>query len=69
MSDTPQVHDRARRTHEEAVGRHEAAARFWDEHGDPERADLERRNAEIERQAAALEGDRARIARERLVEH
>ena len=45
--------------------RHDAAVQFWLEHDDEERAELERRNAQIERMAAALEGDRARVARER----
>jgi len=34
----------------------------WAERGDPERADLERRNAVVEREAAAIERERARLA-------
>jgi hypothetical protein len=39
--------------------RHEEAALHWDEYGEPEHAELERRNAEIEHAAAQLERDRA----------
>jgi len=49
----------AAQTHDDAALRHEAAALHWDECGDAEHADLERRNVEIERAAAQLERDRA----------
>ena len=39
--------------------RHEAAASYWEEKGDDVRAEFERRNAVIERDAAQLERDRA----------
>jgi hypothetical protein len=39
--------------------RHEEAALHWDVYGDPEHAELERRNVEIEHAAAELERDRA----------
>jgi hypothetical protein len=62
------VHEKAARTHKDAAARHEQAARFWDDHGDPELAALERRNAAIERDAAELETDRARVAGQRHVD-
>jgi hypothetical protein len=40
------------------------AALRWDELGDFARADFERRNARLEREAAELEGDRAQFYRE-----
>ena len=58
-------HERARELHEAAALRHEEGAEFWDEHGDPELADLERRNARLEREAAELEADRARLHHQR----
>ena len=54
-----QTHDDAALRHEEAALRHEEAALHWDEYGDPEHAELERRNVEIEHAAAQLERDRA----------
>ena len=48
----PERHLRAARTHNEMALRHEKAALHWDEYGDSEHADLERRNVEIERAAA-----------------
>jgi hypothetical protein len=65
VTDEATRHEEAARRHDAAAQRHEAAALFWTERGDAERADLERRNAEIERAAATLEVDRARVARER----
>jgi hypothetical protein len=56
-------HLKAAQMHDDAALRHEAAARHWDEHGDPEHAELERRNVEIERAAAQLERDRADFIR------
>jgi hypothetical protein len=53
------VHRHAAVAHDEAASRHAEAALFWVARGDEIRADLERRNAEIERAAAVLERDRA----------
>lgn len=61
------VHEKAARAHTEAAARHEQAAKFWADRGDPELAALERRNAVIERDAAELETDRARVAGQRHV--
>jgi hypothetical protein len=55
----PERHLRAAQAHDDAALRHQGAALHWDEHGDPEHAELERRNVEIERAAAQLERDRA----------
>ena len=55
----PERHLRAAQTHDEMARRHEDAALHWDEYGEPELAELERRNAVIERAAAQLERDRA----------
>ena len=55
----PERHMKAAQTHDEAARRHEEAALHWDEYGDPEHAELERRNVVIERAAAQLERDRA----------
>ena len=52
-------HHRAADSHEAAAVRHEQALAFWTVRGDDERADLERRNVVIERDAARLERDRA----------
>jgi hypothetical protein len=63
----PDRHLKAAQTHDDAALRHEAAL-HWDEYGDPEHAELERRNVEIERAAAQLERDRAAfIERKRAV--
>jgi hypothetical protein len=59
------THEHAEQVHVDAAARHEQAAAYWHERGDPELAELERRNAQIERDAAALERDRARIERTR----
>jgi hypothetical protein len=59
------AHEHAEQVHVDAAARHEQAAAYWHERGDPELAELERRNAQIERDAAALERDRARIERTR----
>ena len=67
MPDAATRHDHASEAHRVAARRHEQAARYWFENGDPERAELERRNAEIEHQAADLEADRARVQRERPI--
>ena len=42
---------------------HEKAAAKWDRKDEPEYADLERRAAELERQLATLEWDRAAARR------
>jgi hypothetical protein len=55
----PERHRKAAQTHEEMASRHEIAALDWTACGDPEHAELERRNAELERAAAQLERDRA----------
>ena len=39
----------------------EKAAEFWENRQDTERAELERRNARVEREAAELERERARL--------
>jgi len=54
-----EVHRHAAQAHDNAASRHAAAAIFWIERGDDARAELERRNVEIERAAASLERDRA----------
>jgi hypothetical protein len=56
-------HLEAAETHDHAAERHDKAAAFWAERGDAVRADLERRNSEIERAAARLERDRAEVER------
>jgi hypothetical protein len=56
-------HLKAAETHDAMAARHEKSSIFWAENGDPERADLERRNAAIERDAAQLERDRAELER------
>ena len=63
MADSPGPHERAKETHEAAATRHEEAAAFWGQRGDLARADLERRNAAVEREAADIEDERARLAR------
>jgi hypothetical protein len=55
------------RTHAKAAERHDAAALHWDGLGDEERAELERRAARIERELVKLEGDMARVARDRPI--
>ncbi|HEX6699668.1 MAG TPA: hypothetical protein VF101_02965 [Gaiellaceae bacterium] len=55
----PERHLRAAQTHDDMARRHEVAALHWDKYGEPEHAELERRNVEIERAAAQLERDRA----------
>jgi hypothetical protein len=59
--DRAERHKKAARTQEEAVVRHEKAASFLDERGDDARADLERRNAAVEHEAAQLERERAAL--------
>jgi hypothetical protein len=49
----------------EAARRHEEAAQRYDLQGDDELADLERRNAELERVAAQLETERADLIERR----
>jgi hypothetical protein len=58
-------HRQAQRSHAQAAARHAEAAEFWDGQGDPVRAELERRNEAIERDAAELEGDRAALEESR----
>jgi hypothetical protein len=58
-SHMPERHLKAAQTHDDAALRHEKAALHWDECGDSEHAELERRNVVIERAAAQLERDRA----------
>jgi hypothetical protein len=48
---------------DERARRHEETADFWLSHGDPARADLERRNAEVHRMAAEMQRQRAALAR------
>ena len=55
----PDRHLKAAQTHDDMALRHEEAALHWDAYGDPEHAELERRNVEIEHAAAQLERDRA----------
>jgi hypothetical protein len=59
----PERHLRAAQTHDVAALRQKEAALHWEEYGDPEHAELERRNMEIERAAAQLERDRAGFIR------
>jgi len=47
--------------HELSALLHDDAAAYWDGQGDPELAELERRNAELERAGAELERDRASL--------
>lgn len=54
--------------HNEAAERHRQAARLWAAEGDPERAELENRNVEIELMAAQLERDRADLEERRPIE-
>ena len=44
---------------------HDDAANYWESRGDPELAELERRNAELERAGAELERDRANLLQQR----
>jgi hypothetical protein len=52
-------HRQAAESHDRAADRHDEAVVYWLEHGDQDRAELERRNSVIERDAAQLERDRA----------
>lgn len=52
--------------HAAAAERHRQAAAHWDGRGDIERADLERRNLDIELEASRLEQDRAALERRRV---
>jgi hypothetical protein len=61
--DSAERHEQAREEHTAAAVRHDAAALRWTEVGDPARAEFEHRNARIERDAADLEGDRAKFYR------
>ena len=65
MAHDPDVHRRAAESHATAARRHEKAARFWADRDDDELADFERRNAQIEYDAADLERDRDRVTRAR----
>ena len=65
--DMPARHLKAAQTHDDAALRHEDMALYWDEYGDLEHAELERRNIEIERTAAQLERDRADFIQRRRV--
>jgi len=55
MQDSPDRHFEAARRHEDAANMHDRSAIFWSEQGDAERAALQRRLAEHERQGADLE--------------
>jgi hypothetical protein len=59
----PERHMKAAQTHDDMALRHEEAAIYWDVYGEPEHAELERRNVEIELAAAQLERDRADLIR------
>jgi hypothetical protein len=61
-------HDQAAAAHAEAAERHRRAAEHWTARGDPERAELERRNLHIELEAFALERDRATLVRRRVLD-
>jgi hypothetical protein len=65
MTAGPQRHERAAQAHARAAVRHGEAADFWVGKGDAERADLERRNWQIELDARQLELDRAELERRR----
>lgn len=67
MNENANQHAHAVRTHAAAAERHDEAARHWSRLGDVERAELERRAARIERELVELEGDMARVARERPI--
>ena len=58
-------HEAAALSHDKAVARHEASLGFWAGRGDVEMAALERRGAELERQLAQYERDRAALLRSR----
>ena len=57
-------HVRAAQIDAVAAELHDAASRHWTERGDTQRAELEQRKAMIERGAAELERERARLADE-----
>jgi hypothetical protein len=54
------------RAHERSAQRHDAAAALWDTRHQAGRAEFERRCASIEREAAALDGERSRLERLRI---
>lgn len=60
-----QRHLEAAARHEEAAAHHDALAARFDDAGDPELAELERRGAAYAREGAALERDRAAIFKAR----
>jgi hypothetical protein len=55
-------HLQAAAHHDHAVVLHKRAARFWMETGNLERAEVEARKATMERDAAQLERERAKLA-------
>jgi len=63
----PERHLKAAQTHDDMALRHEEAALHWDKCGDPEHAELERRNVKIEQAAAQLERDRAAFIQRKLL--
>jgi hypothetical protein len=54
-------HRRAASTHDRSAQRHMETAAYWGNHGVPERAVHEARNAMLLRQLARLERDRAQL--------
>ena len=55
------AHRRAASMLEEAARRHDWAAQYWDEHGSPDMAALERRFANNDRSTADVERSLARV--------
>ena len=51
--------------HEFSALLHDDAAEYWQSRGDPELAELERRNAALERASAELDRDRADLFEQR----
>jgi hypothetical protein len=58
-------HEQKSRVHLEAAQQHDRGAEEWYKRGDSGRAELERRSARLERDAADIESARARLYRER----
>ena len=63
MAKATDSHDRAAARHERAAVTHDSAAKYWDQHDEPERAELQRELAVHERQGADLERKWGRLGR------
>ena len=48
MSERADAHRDAAAAHDRAANRHDDAEQFWNERGDEARAELERRNAQVQ---------------------